>query len=279
MSKIEEPARLLDAASDTTDPVRAVLRSGQRGLPGPEELARLAARLPLGPLPPPSGSPPAGSPPAGSPPTALRLVAGGAAPSALPGAIVGALLALGVVGGVWWHDAKAPPEGAAPARVTEAKSAAAARGPATEPRAADRDPPPAVSAAFSARPSSPTLRSAVPVEASAGASPSDAPSPDALSLGAGSSSAAVPETETEVHLLQRAQGALGGDPAAALALTDEHARRFAGGGLGQEREFIAVSALLALGRGPEARARAARLLERFPSSAYRGRLDSLGLGK
>ncbi|MFS8070969.1 MAG: hypothetical protein ACMG6S_31770, partial [Byssovorax sp.] len=199
MSKIEEPARLLDAASSTTDPVRAILRSGQRGPPGPEDLARLAARLPLGALPPPSGSPPAGSPPAGLPPTApLRLVAGAAAPSALPGAIVGALLALGVVGGVWLHDAEGPPEGAAPAQVTEAKSLATVEGTAIAPRSADRDPAPAASATPSSRSSSPTLRSAVPVEASAGALPNDAPSAGVLSPGTGT------ETETEVHLLQRA---------------------------------------------------------------------------
>ena len=278
MSKIEEPARLLDAASETTDPVRAVLRSGQRGLPGPADLARLAARLPLGPLPPPSGSPPAAPPPAAPPMTPLRLIAGGAAPSALPGAIVGALLALGVVGGVWWHDAKAPPEGAAPAHVTEAKSAAAVEGPAIAPLPADRDPAPAPSATPSSRSTSPTIRSALPVEASAEVVPNDAPSPDALPLGPGSSPAAATETETEVHLLQRAQSALGASSSAALALTDEHARRFPGGALAQEREFIAVSALLALGRAPEARSRAARLLERFPASAYRGRLESLGLG-
>lgn len=210
----------------------------------------------------------------------LRLIAGGAAPSALPGAIVGALLALGVVGGVWWHDAKAPSEGAAPALVTEVKSPAAAEGPAIEPRAADRDPPPAASAAPSPRSSSPTARSAVPVEPSAEVLPSDAPAADALPPRAGSASATEveAETETEVHLLQRAQGALGASSNAALALTDEHARRFPGGALAQEREFIAVNALLALGRGPEARARAARLIERFPNTAYRGRLESLGLG-
>jgi hypothetical protein len=210
--------------------------------------------------------------------TPLRLIAGGAAPSALPGAIVGALLALGVVGGVWWHDAEAPPEGAAPARVTEAKGPAAVRGPASEPRPADRDPPPAASAAPPPRSSSPAARGAAPVEASAEATPPDAPAADALSPRAGSASATEAEAETEVHLLQRAQSALGGNPASALALTDEHARRFAGGGLAQESEFIAVSALLSLGRGAEARARAARLLERFPSTAYRGRLESLGLG-
>ena len=118
----------------------------------------------------------------------------------------------------------------------------------------------------------------VSIEASAEVVQNDAPTADAPLPGVGSVTATETATETEVHLLQRAQSALGGSPASALALTDEHARRFAGGALAQEREFIAVSALLALGRGPEARARAARLIERFPGTAYRGRLESLGLG-
>ena len=276
MKKLEEPARLFDAASATTDPVRAVLRAGQRGLPAPADLARLAARLPLGPLPPPSGAPPAGPPPSPAP---LRLVAGGAAPSALPGAIVGALLALGVVGGMWWRDAVAPREAAAPAPIAAVESPTAVEGAAAAP-ALDRDPAPAVSAIAPARSASPPPRGAPPIEPKA-----DTPAPDALSAQAGSSSSSSSssseieaETETEVHLLQRAQSALGASAASALALTDEHARRFPGGALAQEREFIAVSALLSLGRTADAKGRAARLLERFPGSAYRGRLESLGLG-
>ncbi len=45
---------------------------------------------------------------------------------------------------------------------------------------------------------------------------------------------------------------LGASASSALALTDEHARRFSGGALAQEREFIAVSALLSLGRTADA---------------------------
>lgn len=268
MSKLEEPARLFDAASATTDPVRAVLRAGQRGLPAPADLARLAARLPLGPLPPPSGAPPAGPPPSPAP---LRLVPAVAAPSALPGAIVGALLALGVVGGVGWRDAVASREGAATAPVAASPRPAAAEGTAAAARPLARDPLPTASAIAPPRSSSPSSRSAPPTEATTDALPPDAPSPQP-------GSATEVEAETEVHLLQRAQSALGTSAGSALALTDEHAQRFPGGAFAQERELIAVSALVSLGRTADARARAARLLERFPGSAYRGRLESLGLG-
>ena len=94
-----------------------------------------------------------------------------------------------------------------------------------------------------------------------------------------SGASVVIDEETEAHLLQRAQSAPGADPGGALSLAGEHARRFPGGALGQERELIAVTALVALGRTPEAQASATRLLERFPGSAYRGRLESLGLGR
>jgi hypothetical protein len=281
MSKSQDPPRLADASSDTTDPVRAVLRAGKRELPAPDDLARLASRLPLGPLPPPSGS----APPAASPPLApVDLVAPAAAPSVIPGAIVGALLALGVVGGVWWHDAAVAPQNAA----ATSRAALAAPAPAPSPPAdpgLDRPDPELASdvAKLPSSSSAPAPPSAPLSDAGAALQPAGnaaIPPPNEGSP-AGESPpalASAPDDETEVHLLQRAQDALGTDPGAALALTGEHTRRFAGGALGQESEFIAIRALLALGRAPEARARAASLLERFPSSAYRGRLESLGLG-
>jgi hypothetical protein len=80
---------------------------------------------------------------------------------------------------------------------------------------------------------------------------------------------------TEVSLLGRAQQALATDPGGALALTVEHARAFPRGTLAQEREFIAIQALEALGRHPEAVARAARFRANYPSSAHLRRLDPL----
>lgn len=265
MSKLDEPPRLVDAASDTTDGVRGVLRAGKRGLPDADALARLAARLPLGPLPPPSRALPK--------PPLPRLIAPIAAPSVLPGVIVGALLGLVVVGGMWWRDAAstlaAPSPAAASAPIATALIAA---------------PPPASSAADvrADRLDSQRLSPVVPSPSARVAAPADAPSVDAPGptdgVAPSSDSSAVIDSETEVHLLQRAQAALGADPTTALALTVDHARRFPRGALGQESELIAVTALVGLGRKPEAEARAASLLERFPASAYRGRLESLGLG-
>jgi hypothetical protein len=269
----QDPARLFDAASDTTDAVRAVLRSGQRGLPGPDQLARLAARLPLGPLPPPT-----------RPGVALRPIASIVVPSVLPGVIVGAVLGLVVVAGWIVRDAvlsRRDDSTAATVATNVAAPIAPPRtvAPSAAPRAADAPVDPARARA---------IASAAPrVAAAPGASiempQNEAPIAIASDAPAGAGSPPAPGTaadvETEVHLLQRAQSVLGADPGAALALTVEHARRFPGGALGQERELIAVTALLALGRRPEAQARAASLLERFPASAYRGRLESLGLGR
>ncbi len=270
MSKLDEPPRLIDAGSDTTDRVRGVLRAGKRGLPDADSLARLAARLPLGPLPPPTSALPK--------PPLPRLLAPIAAPSVLPGVIVGALLGLGVATGMWWRDAASAPAAtftvASPATIASARIAAPKAASSLAEARADRLDPQRIPAP----PSAGAARVAAPLDTGSDARAVDAPSP-AESAAPAADATAVVDSETEVHLLQRAQAALGADPATALALTVAHARRFPGGALGQESELIAVTALVALGRKPEAEARAASLLERFPSSAYRGRLESLGLGR
>ena len=57
-----------------------------------------------------------------------------------------------------------------------------------------------------------------------------------------------------------------GDATEALAAVDRHAREYPNGVLVEEREALAVKALVALGRRDEAHGRAARFEERFPSS-------------
>lgn len=79
------------------------------------------------------------------------------------------------------------------------------------------------------------------------------------------------EELSESALLQLAHDAIPTNPRRALALTGEHARRFPTGVLAQEREVIAVEALVRIGRRDEARARAATFLATYPSSAYRSR--------
>jgi hypothetical protein len=80
---------------------------------------------------------------------------------------------------------------------------------------------------------------------------------------------------TEVDLLDDAQDALRGDAGRALALADEHARRFRFGALAQEREVIAIEALVRLQRNADARARAAEFFRDFPHTAHRPRIQAL----
>jgi len=55
-------------------------------------------------------------------------------------------------------------------------------------------------------------------------------------------------------------------PADALAAADLHAREFPHGQLAEEREVLAITALISLGRNADARARRTRFLHDFPNS-------------
>lgn len=81
--------------------------------------------------------------------------------------------------------------------------------------------------------------------------------------------------EAELGLLRQARAALDSDPGRALSLCADHARMFARGALGQEREVIAIDALLRAGRLAEARERARLFNERFPASAHARRVAAL----
>ncbi len=72
----------------------------------------------------------------------------------------------------------------------------------------------------------------------------------------------------ETHLVADARAALrSGDASRALTLLEEHARRFPGGVLSEERDAERVAALCAAGRGNEAHTRAARFSRDYPRSA------------
>ncbi|HMJ14191.1 MAG TPA: hypothetical protein VK524_22400 [Polyangiaceae bacterium] len=79
----------------------------------------------------------------------------------------------------------------------------------------------------------------------------------------------------EAILLSRAQRALASDPKLALKLSEQHRHDYPRGKLSQEREMIAIQALLALGRSAQGTARAERFRAAHPSSVHRRRLDSL----
>jgi hypothetical protein len=84
-----------------------------------------------------------------------------------------------------------------------------------------------------------------------------------------------PSVETQFDLLSEAQRAVRADPARALQIADRDATLHPFGALAQEREMIAIQALVTLGRRGDATLRAARFRATNPGSAYEPRIDAL----
>jgi hypothetical protein len=95
---------------------------------------------------------------------------------------------------------------------------------------------------------------------------------------AASRAAGTPSAESDLGaeraLLDRARAAFAAaDYAAALTAVASHAKRFPGGHLQEEREALAVKALVGAGRYDEAKARGARFRTRFPNSFLAPTID------
>lgn len=82
----------------------------------------------------------------------------------------------------------------------------------------------------------------------------------------------------EIDLLKRARSALSSEPSLSLQLVEKARQSFPKSSFGQEREFIAISALYKLGRRAEAGARERAFRGRHPRSAYLPQLDRLSSG-
>ena len=77
------------------------------------------------------------------------------------------------------------------------------------------------------------------------------------------------ELGDEASQLERAMDSLrNGDPGRALSLCNEDAIKYPRGVLAQERELVAIEALVRLGRAPEAKARARELMKHYPDSLF-----------
>ena len=105
---------------------------------------------------------------------------------------------------------------------------------------------------------------------------------DALPRGRGSQGAPTrpkprvqSETMAELALLERARRVMANDPARALSLTDLHRRRYRMGQFEQERELLAIEALLSLGSVRAAEARAHRFVRSHAESVHIQRLEQL----
>jgi len=127
---------------------------------------------------------------------------------------------------------------------------------------------------------SPTANVSAPVTASppsraALPEPSRSPRSSAPSLSV-SSTDTLGRLQAERALLDAARAALEQENGAtALAAAEKHQRKYPSGVLVQEREAIAIRALMLLGRTSEARVRAGAFRARFPESALLPTLDSI----
>lgn len=79
----------------------------------------------------------------------------------------------------------------------------------------------------------------------------------------------------ELALLERAQRALRDTPSVTLALTEQHRARFGRGQFEQEREMLAIEALLRLGQIADAKQRGRRFAQRHPGSSHLPHLEDL----
>jgi RNA polymerase sigma-70 factor (ECF subfamily) len=81
--------------------------------------------------------------------------------------------------------------------------------------------------------------------------------------------------DSDAALMRRATAALGdGQPAAALALAQRHAKKYPGSRRLQEREALAIRALASLGRRSEAEAHAESFRRAYPQSLLLNAIDS-----
>ncbi|MBN8609270.1 MAG: hypothetical protein J0L92_01710 [Deltaproteobacteria bacterium] len=84
-----------------------------------------------------------------------------------------------------------------------------------------------------------------------------------------------PDVPSEAVMLGSAMRGLRSDPAAALAEAERHARHYPSGTMADEREVIAIDALVRLGRRADAEARATRFRDAHPSSPSLRRIERI----
>jgi len=255
-----DPKRLADYGEGLRGTVRDALDAERS--PDDAEAARLArieakllAALGAAPLlvtPPaaeaPPAVPPAETPAAPAPPPSSWLGAKGAAAAGAAAVVIGVAFFL--------------------SRPSPAPSAS----PAPPSAPAIVEPAPTVAEPASAPPS---IKTVSPSELPTAIEPPTKPAPSAReNTTASAAASSVTDTE-EIALLARAHDALRGSPAQSLELCREHEKKFPSGRFSQEREAVAIEALVHLGRRDEAAKRWSSFQSRFPGSSHRVHLESL----
>jgi hypothetical protein len=269
--------RLLDPDSRTSEPMRSLLRAARSDLPDEQRIEGIGGRL-VAWQAAPHGGPQGSSPPATSGGGAIGgtgVVAAGIKLATATKLAAVALVTVGIATGGYIDSRQVSEKArAASSGATTAAVGASARAPSRMPASM----PPGCAPGLG-----------VPCAPGAAA---PAPAPSATIIAAPLTIVAVPAVgatpvttatpppaaradESEVAILEAAEDALSSNPMSALARADHHANRFPDGALAQEREVIAIDALMRLGRGDEARYRAQNFYREFPSSAHRQRIEAL----
>ncbi|WP_437577171.1 tetratricopeptide repeat protein [Sorangium sp. So ce887] len=253
---MNDPKRWIEEERGAPAGARELLRSAVRPRPmTPVEAARTAARVA------PLAAAPSGGAPLPMWAKGLLVVAGlGAGGLALHGVVQGGLRAAVL--------APPPPrlEHLPPERLLSI-----ARGAMRSVEAAPAAPAldPLSPAAEAPRPAASAPRREPPPRNVRQNKPAPPPAP------AGSAASESDALLREATRLEQARARLAQSPEASLAALDEHRREFPRGQLTAEREFIAIDALMRLGRTEEARAHAEAFLARYASSPYAERVRRL----
>jgi len=237
MKQYRSEQRLLEQPADRDDPLARAMRAALAEDPGPELLARLAVQVDAAVAD--GRGPRLIEAPSGAGSTAAWLAALGIA------AAVAVLLALAFIDGKPQPAPQAVPSriGSPPPSATPTTSPAPRLQAPAEPEAIA---PPAVP-----RPR-PRQHKAEPIEPRGALRSAD-----------------------ELELLRRAQHALAGDAQRALRFVQEHERVHPDGVLEQERELLAIAALLSLHDHASAQHRAQEFRRTFPHSIHLRRLDRM----
>ena len=233
-----EPTRMVDDP-ELSVAIRDAIAAGREEAPSRAQLAALA--LKLGPLLGPGGG--GGGGPIGG----AEIAAGSAGAAVAKGGVSVAIKALGALaaaatittGGVWYAT-RAPEDDHRTEQTTSAREPPAPNE-TSAPIPEGVDIPEDIDESVEEPPRAPTFER---------------------------------DPAAEMALIREAQSRLGADPAGALARAESHRRRFGDGGvLAQEREVVAIDALVRLDRRAEARRRADRFATRYPTSAHRRRIE------
>ncbi len=262
MTSSLDPPRFASGRADVPAALSDALRSAANDGPTPHELERLSASVAPFFLMPPSAVPVTGGFSHSSTSILGRMLGSGVG----RGATMLAVATVCAVGGYGaWRSLRpvpASPQNIPAAAVVQADVPLPA--PAKDPISAGKAP-------FGSVRAEPVAGGAAPPAVKMREPPHARPAelPAAPSLGETTIAPPPPKPElSEWALVDSARRSMATEPRRALALVQEHHRRFAGGPLSEEADFIEIEAMKRLGRLDEVRALEDRFHSRYPSSIH-----------